>query len=69
MHLGFVHLVYSFGNLLLYSILTIMFLIGKKIECSYDSSRPAHLMFGHLSPPGLYQELKTLAGFVSKSKK
>ncbi|WWD03318.1 hypothetical protein V865_001369 [Kwoniella europaea PYCC6329] len=44
-------------------------LCGIFIECSYDSSRPAHLMFGHLSPPGLYQELKTLAGFVSKSKK
>ncbi|KAK6909748.1 hypothetical protein I203_103770 [Kwoniella mangroviensis CBS 8507] len=44
-------------------------LCGIFIECSYDSSRPAHLMFGHLSPPGLYEELKTLAGFVSKSKK
>ncbi|WVQ67318.1 uncharacterized protein L199_005514 [Kwoniella botswanensis] len=44
-------------------------LCGIFIECSYDSSRPAHLMFGHLSPPGLYQELRTLAGFVSKSKK
>ncbi|WVW84184.1 hypothetical protein I302_106214 [Kwoniella bestiolae CBS 10118] len=42
-------------------------LCGIFIECSYDSSRPAHLMFGHLSPPGLYHELKTLASFVSKT--
>ncbi|KAK4684208.1 hypothetical protein P7C73_g5988, partial [Tremellales sp. Uapishka_1] len=40
-------------------------LTGIFIECSYDSSRPAHLMFGHLSPPGLYHELRTLASLVS----
>ncbi|WWC89016.1 uncharacterized protein L201_003934 [Kwoniella dendrophila CBS 6074] len=44
-------------------------LCGIFLECSYDSSRPAHLMFGHLSPPGLYYELQTLAGLVSKSEK
>ncbi|OCF38678.1 hypothetical protein I317_07529 [Kwoniella heveanensis CBS 569] len=39
-------------------------LCGVFIECSYDSSRPAHLMFGHLSPPAVYHELKTLASLV-----
>lgn len=38
-----------------------------QIECSYDSDRPASLMFGHVSPPGLYHELERLASFV-KSK-
>ncbi|ORY26323.1 low-affinity phosphodiesterase [Naematelia encephala] len=41
-------------------------LAGIFIECSYDSSRPAHLMFGHISPPGLYHELQTLASLVSR---
>jgi cAMP phosphodiesterase len=35
-----------------------------KIECSYDSDRPAHLMFGHVCPPGLYHELKRFASKV-----
>ncbi|RXK39903.1 hypothetical protein M231_02837 [Tremella mesenterica] len=39
-------------------------LAGVFIECSYDSSRPQSLMFGHLSPPGLYHELTTLATLV-----
>ncbi|WVR06780.1 hypothetical protein IAU60_003815 [Kwoniella sp. DSM 27419] len=38
------------------------------IECSYDSSRPAHLMFGHLSPPALYHELTVLAGKVAEAR-
>ncbi|WVF71166.1 hypothetical protein IAT40_005964 [Kwoniella sp. CBS 6097] len=42
-------------------------LCGVFIECSYDSSRPAHLMFGHLSPPAVYHELRTLASLVSGS--
>lgn len=36
-----------------------------QIECSYDSERPAALMFGHISPPGLYYELKTLASLLN----
>lgn len=36
----------------------------RQMECSYDSSRPAHLMFGHLSPPSLYHELNTLAALI-----
>ncbi|WVQ99702.1 hypothetical protein IAU59_006843 [Kwoniella sp. CBS 9459] len=40
-------------------------LCGIFIECSYDSSRPAHLMFGHLSPPAVYHELEILASMVS----
>ncbi|WVQ77839.1 hypothetical protein IAR50_007536 [Cryptococcus sp. DSM 104548] len=39
-------------------------LSGVFLECSYDSSRPAQSMYGHLSPPGVYQELKTLASLV-----
>ncbi|WRT66664.1 uncharacterized protein IL334_003624 [Kwoniella shivajii] len=42
-------------------------LCGIFLECSYDSSRPAHLMFGHLNPPALYHEMKTLAGLVSQT--
>lgn len=38
-----------------------------QIECSYDSDRPAALMFGHISPPGLYYELKTLASLLNKN--
>ncbi|EIW65931.1 hypothetical protein TREMEDRAFT_35751 [Tremella mesenterica DSM 1558] len=41
-------------------------LAGVFIECSYDSSRPQSLMFGHLSPPGLYHELTTLATLIIK---
>ncbi|WWC69894.1 uncharacterized protein I206_103837 [Kwoniella pini CBS 10737] len=45
-------------------------LCGIFIECSYDSSRPAHLMFGHLSPPSVYHELQTLAELITtKSEK
>nr|XP_018262741.1 uncharacterized protein I303_04221 [Kwoniella dejecticola CBS 10117]OBR84899.1 hypothetical protein I303_04221 [Kwoniella dejecticola CBS 10117] len=43
-------------------------LCGIFIECSYDSSRPAHLMFGHLSPPGVYHELSSLANLVKLNK-
>ncbi|GMK55203.1 hypothetical protein CspeluHIS016_0202590 [Cutaneotrichosporon spelunceum] len=39
-------------------------LAGVFLECSYDSARPATIMFGHLSPPGIMYELKTLASFV-----
>ncbi|BEJ16385.1 hypothetical protein CspHIS471_0509900 [Cutaneotrichosporon sp. HIS471] len=39
-------------------------LAGVFLECSYDSTRPAIIMFGHLSPPGIMYELKTLASFV-----
>ncbi|TYJ54479.1 hypothetical protein B9479_004899 [Cryptococcus floricola] len=45
-------------------------LSGVFLECSYDSSRPAQSMYGHISPPGLYYELKTLASLVqSKDEK
>ena len=37
-----------------------------QMECSYDTARPAHLMFGHVSPPGVYHELKTLASMVER---
>ena len=37
-----------------------------QIECSYDSNRPATLMFGHISPPGLFHELESLASKISK---
>lgn len=36
----------------------------EQIECSYDSSRPAALMYGHLSPPGILHELQTMASFL-----
>lgn len=36
-----------------------------QIECSYDSARSIHMMFGHMSPPGVYHELKTMASFIS----
>lgn len=39
-----------------------------KIECSYDSSRLGQHMYGHLSPPAVYHELKVLAGHVSRTK-
>lgn len=42
-------------------------LLTREIECSYDSARPAHLMFGHVSPPGVYHELTTLALLVGHS--
>lgn len=35
-----------------------------QLECSYDSTRPASIMFGHLSPPGIMHELQTLASLV-----
>lgn len=35
-----------------------------QIECSYDSARPPHLMFGHISPPGLYRELQIMANLL-----
>jgi cAMP phosphodiesterase len=38
----------------------------RQIECSYDSARPAHLMFGHISPPGMLYELKKLAAGVKR---
>ncbi|KLT45384.1 hypothetical protein CC85DRAFT_231499, partial [Cutaneotrichosporon oleaginosum] len=41
-------------------------LAGIFLECSYDSTRPATIMFGHLSPPGIMHELRTLASFVGK---
>ncbi|TXT09009.1 hypothetical protein VHUM_02483 [Vanrija humicola] len=34
------------------------------IECSYDSSRPAALMYGHLSPPGILHELQTMVFYL-----
>ena len=34
------------------------------MECSYDSSRSQELMYGHLSPPGVFHELKTLASLL-----
>lgn len=35
-----------------------------QMECSYDSSRSQELMYGHLSPPGVYYELQTLASLL-----
>ncbi|OXC68333.1 hypothetical protein AYX13_03034 [Cryptococcus neoformans] len=43
-------------------------LCGIFIECSYDSSRLGQHMYGHLSPPAVYHELKVLAGHVSQTK-
>ncbi|WVO19407.1 uncharacterized protein IAS62_000688 [Cryptococcus decagattii] len=43
-------------------------LCGIFIECSYDSSRLERHMYGHLSPPAVYHELKVLAGLVSQTK-
>lgn len=37
------------------------------IECSYDSSRPAQLLYGHLSPPFLFEELVCFAKLVSST--
>ncbi|KAH9810968.1 cyclic-AMP phosphodiesterase [Melampsora americana] len=37
------------------------------IECSYDSSRPAQLLYGHLSPPFLFEELVCFANLVSST--
>ena len=36
----------------------------RQIECSYDASRPAEIMFGHVSPPAIFHELKTLASML-----
>lgn len=35
------------------------------IECSYDSKPKGSPLFGHLSPPYLYEELRTLASLVN----
>ncbi|KAK8864671.1 hypothetical protein IAR55_001922 [Kwoniella newhampshirensis] len=43
-------------------------LCGIFIECSYETARPAGLLYGHLSPPSLWYEMETLAGLVSSSK-
>ncbi len=40
-------------------------LTGIFIECSYDNSREVDLLFGHLAPKFLMEELKTLAEEVS----
>lgn len=37
------------------------------IECSYDAGRPKELLFGHLAPEYLAQELVTLAKEVTKN--
>ncbi|EPE36169.1 hypothetical protein GLAREA_05507 [Glarea lozoyensis ATCC 20868] len=37
---------------------------GLVIECSYSNSRPDALLFGHLTPFYLFEELQVLAGFV-----
>ncbi|EGG08667.1 uncharacterized protein MELLADRAFT_84663 [Melampsora larici-populina 98AG31] len=37
------------------------------IECSYDSSRPAQLLYGHLSPPFLFEELVCFAKQISST--
>ncbi|KAH7360753.1 low-affinity cAMP phosphodiesterase [Rhexocercosporidium sp. MPI-PUGE-AT-0058] len=42
-------------------------LTGIFIECSYDESRPNDQLFGHLKPSYLIEELKVLAGYVSRS--
>lgn len=31
------------------------------IECSYESARPVDMLFGHLSPPFLFEELASLS--------
>jgi hypothetical protein len=31
------------------------------LECSYDQSRPDHLLYGHLSPPHVLREMQALA--------
>jgi cAMP phosphodiesterase len=41
---------------------------GLVIECSYSSGRPDFLLFGHLSPIYLFEELQVLAGLVEESK-
>lgn len=40
-------------------------LSGILIECSYDDSRPEELLFGHLTPSFLMEELKNLADEVA----
>ncbi|KAG0146977.1 hypothetical protein CROQUDRAFT_62192 [Cronartium quercuum f. sp. fusiforme G11] len=44
------------------------FLAGKLktifIECSYDSSRSSKLLYGHLSPPYLFEELNYFANLI-----
>ncbi|KAH9222702.1 cAMP phosphodiesterases class-II-domain-containing protein [Leptodontidium sp. 2 PMI_412] len=42
-------------------------LTGIFIECSYDDSRADELLFGHMKPSFLIQELQVLAGYVSRS--
>lgn len=41
---------------------------GLVIEVSYTNSRPDVLLFGHLTPYYLFEELQVLAGFVEDSK-
>ncbi|KAJ9091378.1 hypothetical protein QFC21_007233 [Naganishia friedmannii] len=36
------------------------------IECSYVASRPKHLMFGHLAPPCVMEELKIMASYLPR---
>lgn len=40
-----------------------------QIECSYDSSRPADKLYGHLQPSSLWAELNVLAEFVRSKRK
>jgi cAMP phosphodiesterase len=40
-------------------------LLGIFIECSYDDSRAIDMLFGHLTPRFLYEELRVLAGEVN----
>ncbi|KAG4444083.1 hypothetical protein IFR05_000436 [Cadophora sp. M221] len=42
-------------------------LTGIFIECSYDNSRDDELLFGHMKPSFLIQELQVLAGYVSRN--
>ncbi len=37
-----------------------------QIECSYDSSRPFDVLYGHLQPQTLYAELQVLGSLVRK---
>jgi cAMP phosphodiesterase len=41
---------------------------GLVIECSYSSARPDFLLFGHLTPIYLFEELQVLAGLVEELK-
>lgn len=39
------------------------------LECSFDSSQPEALLFGHLNPAGLYEELTIFAKLVADEKR